>query len=419
VTLLAHEESDTSFVAHPNRRPQAMPLIGGAELTLRLSSNRGIMSQAGPQGSNNSIRLREETMKLFSEFVAKTLVGAAVGVVAFAASAQAQDLKAINVISPNDASCGVYPQFNAEVFGFWTDSGVKATLLPSETTVPFVAFLQNGDADLVMLDSAQVLQAADAGLPIKVLYEAYNFAPEGIVVTADSPIQGLADLKDVTIGMASDRDLITTVIAMDSIGKTLEDNNITTVVVGDSGPVMASSLTNRTIDAFAGGGSDRAGIEAAGVKIRNITPAAVSRNPGNSWTAWGPTIEEKRGIIEPFLRGWAMAQHAGVVDTKLSASACRTIIPEQFENLEVGMNMLNNSIYVQQLRRTKDYGELQPDVWAAIEGPYVKLGEISKFIEPDTFLDASFIAAANNWTLDQVKAGMARWKEENADRVIN
>ena len=62
---------------------------------------------------------------------------------------------------------------------------------------------------------------------------------------ADSPIQSLADLKDATIGMASDRDLITTVIALDSIGKTLESMNVTTVVVGNSGPVMAGALTKQ------------------------------------------------------------------------------------------------------------------------------------------------------------------------------
>jgi hypothetical protein len=184
-------------------------------------------------------------MKVFSGVVGKALLGAAVGALALGA-AQAQDMQEINVISPNDATCSVYPQFVAQGLGYWEAEGLKANLLPSETTIPFVAFLQNGDADLVMLDSAQVLQAADAGLPIKVVYEAYNFAPEGIVVAADSPIQGLSDLKDVTIGMASDRDLITTIISMDSVGTTLEDNNITTVVVGDSGPVMAGALRDGT-----------------------------------------------------------------------------------------------------------------------------------------------------------------------------
>jgi NitT/TauT family transport system substrate-binding protein len=358
-------------------------------------------------------------MREVSNIVMKTLVGAMVGALTLGSAVQAQDLKEINVISPNDASCDVYPQFNANLFGFWADSGVETNLLPSETSVPYVAFLQNGDADLVMLDSAQVLQAAEAGLPLKVVYETMNYAPEGIVVTADSPIQSLADLKDVTIGMASDRDLITTVITLDSVGETLESANVTTVVVGDSGPVMAAALRDGTIDAFAGAASDMAGIQAAGMEIRNITPPEVSRNPGNSWVAWGPTIEDKREVISGFLRGWSMAQHGGVVDTKLTASVCRVAVPEQFENLETGLNLVNTTAFVLMLRRTKDYGELQPDVWEAIQGPYVKLEEISQKMAPDTFLDASFIEAANDWTLDEVKAGMAEWKEANPDKVIN
>jgi NitT/TauT family transport system substrate-binding protein len=359
-------------------------------------------------------------MKRIDSLLRRTLIGAAaVGALALGSAAQAQDMENINVITANDSTCSLFEEWTAEKLGFWPSMGLQVNLLPSETTIPFVAFLQNGDADLVMLDSAQVLQAADAGLPIKVLYETHQFAPEGIVVTADSPIKGLEDLKDVTVGMASDRDLITTVITLDSIGETLESANVTTVVVGDSGPVMAGALQNKTIDAFAGGSSDRAGIEAAGVQIRNITPAAVSRNPGNSFVAWGPTVEDKREVIGKFLKGWAMANSAAVLDTKLSASVCRTAIPEQFENIDVGMSMINNSVYVTHLRRTKNYGEVQPDIWAVIQGPYVKLGEISKEIDPATFLDSSFIATANDWETSEVKAAMAAWQEANKDKLID
>jgi NitT/TauT family transport system substrate-binding protein len=357
-------------------------------------------------------------MTRISDFIAKAVLGAAVGALTFGAVAQAQDLKEVNVVMPNDSSCGMYPEWNATIFGFWADSGIKVNILPSETTVPYVAFLQNGDADIVTLDSAQVLQAADAGLPIKVIYEAMQYAPEGIYVVADSPIQGLDDLHDVTIGMASDRDLITTIITMNSVGKTLEDANITTVVVGDSGPVMAAALRDNTIQAFAGSNSDFTGISAAGVKIRDITPPAVSRNPGNSFTVWGPTMEDNRAKIEGFVRGWAMAQHGGIMDTKLTASACATAIPEQFENRDTGWNLINTNAFVQQVRRTKQFGELQPDVWASIQGAYLNVGEISKKIDPDIFLDSSFIEPANNWTTDQVKAGMEKWREANPDKII-
>jgi NitT/TauT family transport system substrate-binding protein len=358
-------------------------------------------------------------MRVLSSNLGKALLGGAVAALALGSSAQAQELMNVNFMSSNHQSCSPYPQMVAQSLGIWEDLGIKVTLLNTQTSVPYVAFLQNGDADIAMLDSAQVLQGADAGLPIKIVYVAYQFAPEEIIVPADSPIQGLADLRDKTVGMASDRDLITTVIAVDSIGETLQSMNVTTVVVGDSGPVMASALQNNTIQAFAGGASDRAGIEAAGIKTRSITPAEVSRNPGNSLTVWGPTLEEKRDMISAFVKGWAMAQHTGVLETKVAAAGCRVHVPEVFENLEIGMNLINNGAYRTQVRRTKLFGELQPDVWAAIQGPYVKLGEISKEIDPSTFLDDSFIDVANDFTTDDVKAKINAWKEANPDKLIN
>jgi NitT/TauT family transport system substrate-binding protein len=342
-----------------------------------------------------------------------------VGVLSLGSSVQAQDLKQVNFMSSNHATCSVYPQFVAAELGFFADEGVEVNLLNTATTVPYVAFLQNGDADVAMLDSAQVLQASEAGLPIKVVYEAYQHAPDGIYVLADSEITSLADLRDKTIGLASDRDLITTVIALDSIDETLESMNVTTVVVGDSGPVMAGALQNGQIQAFGGSSTDKAGIEAAGVATRSITPAEVLRNPGNSFTVWGPTMEEKRDVITGFLRGWAKGQQAGVLDTKLAASTCAVHIPEQFEDPQHGFNIVSNGVYVNQLRRTKEFGELQPDVWTAIQRPYVKQGEIAAEIDPAVFLDSSFIEAANSWTTDDVKANMNAWKEANPDKLLN
>jgi hypothetical protein len=62
---------------------------------------------------------------------------------------------------------------------------------------------------------------------------------------------------------------------------------------------------------------------------------------------------------------------------------------------------------------------LQPDVWSAIQPPYLKQKEISKELDPATFLDSSFTEAANDWTLNDVKAGMEEWKKANMDKLIN
>jgi NitT/TauT family transport system substrate-binding protein len=345
------------------------------------------------------------------------LAGAVSVALALGTTAQAQELKNINFLSSNDGSCSVYPQFAMQAFGYLEKEGYKLTLLSSDTSVPYVAFLSNGDADITMLDASETLTARAQGQDIKVVYETHQFAPEGIVVLADSPIKDLSELKGKTIGLAEQPDEITTQIALDTVGLTLAD--VTTFVVGNKGPVMAAALRDKTIDAFAGGSSDRAAIEAQGVVFRNITPDAISRNPGNSLVVWGPTLEEKRPLIQAFVRAWAAAQTSGPLDTKAVVAACRTFIPEQFENLEMGSKMINYSAYTTQLRRTFFAGDLQPDVWAEIQPAYIKAGVITTEVDPATFLDTSFQAGIRELTTEYIKEGIAQWKEKNPDQVIN
>ena len=123
-------------------------------------------------------------MKILSRFVAKAVLGAAMGAVALGSLAQAQELPEVKVITPNDQSCGQYPQHNGTAFGFYQDSGVKVTLLPSNTTVPYVAFLQNGDADLVMLSgdshNAWAYSLAEDGRPAGVEFAGHSVTSGGI-----------------------------------------------------------------------------------------------------------------------------------------------------------------------------------------------------------------------------------------------
>jgi len=269
-------------------------------------------------------------------------IAVGLGGIAIASMASAQELKTINYMGTNDTSCSPYPQFVMQEFGFIEEEGYKVNILSANTTVPFVAFLANGDADLAMLDSGQVFQAVDAGQPIKVVYEAYQFGPEGIYAPADGDIESLADLRGKTIGLASDRDLVTTVIGLNSGG--VDISEVETVVVGDSAPTLVKALQDKTIDAVTVGPVERVSIISGGVELRDLTPVEVSHVPGNSLTVWGPTLEEKRPLIEAFLRAWAKSQHAGVLDTKAVMSACKKRVPEQWETPGNGERIVNNSV---------------------------------------------------------------------------
>jgi NitT/TauT family transport system substrate-binding protein len=356
-------------------------------------------------------------MELRSKLLKSALFGAAAGAFALgmASISHAGDVR---VLSANESTCGLYGSHIGDALGVYEEGGIAVQMLSSETTVPYVAFISNGDAELTMLDSAQVYQMANANQPGAVIFEVMQFAPEGIYVLADGPVNGLADLRGQTIGLASDRDQITTIIAMDFMGETLDSMEISTVVVGDSGPVMANALTQGQVAAFAGGSADRRTLAAAGVATRDITPTAVSQNVGNSYALWKPRMEELRGDVSVFLKGLAMGNHAGIMDPKAVASICRVVLPEEWEVEEAGFNMLNYAVNTLNMRRTKNWGEPQPDVWAAVQAPYIKLGEIDGFIEPNRFLDYSFIEAANAWTTADLKARLAAWKAEHEDALF-
>jgi len=353
-------------------------------------------------------------MKRFDRVFALACIGAMTLV--SLATAQAQDGKKINVLLSNERTTGLHAAFSARELGFYEDEGIEVNLLSSDTTIPYVAFLSNGDADLVMLDPGQVFQAINADQPISVIYEAHQYAPEGIAVKAGSSIRGVADLKGKTIGLASDRDELTTTIALRSVG--LSKDDVRTVVVGDAGPTMAKAFLDGTIDAFAGATNDLAVIEANGVAIRNITPAVISETPGNSFVILDDRKEELRDVTTRFLRAWSKAMQAGVLDTKTVAAICRKNVPEQYENLDVGLRLLDIAVYKTTLQRTRERGELRPDVWQRVQAPYIELGEFSAEMDPAGFLDSSFIEGANDYETAEVTEALAEWREANPDILL-
>jgi NitT/TauT family transport system substrate-binding protein len=350
-------------------------------------------------------------MKTLFKSTGRLLACAAV-TAALSVAAEAQDLKPINVLIPNENTTTLYPNIVARELGFFEQEGLDVTLLASDTTIPYVAFLVNGQADLVMLDSAQMFQAVNTQQPVKMIFEGMQYAPEVVMVREESDIKSIADLVGKTVGLASDRDQITVQIALDTAGITIDQ--VSTVVVGDSGPVLAKSVRDNDVDAVSAAANDLTVLQANGIKMRDITPAKVSENPANSFVIATDRMEELRPVVTAYLRAWAMGAEAAKIDREAVAAMCRKSIPEEWESEEGGQALLDASMKMI-LPQTPKHGQPQPDVWKAIQGPYMKYGIIDAEIDPATFIDNSFFEEANNIDADAIKAAIEKWKAENPD----
>jgi NitT/TauT family transport system substrate-binding protein len=349
-------------------------------------------------------------MKGFRSGIGRLAACAAVATMAWAAQAPAVAQDTINVLLPNENTTTLYPAIVARELGFYDDEGIEVTLLASDTTIPYMAFLANSQADLSMFDAPQTFQALNADQPIKVIFEGMQSAPEMVFVKADSDAQTLEDLLGTTVGLASDRDQITLQVALDAVGHTIDE--VSTVVVGDAGPVLASSLRDDKVSAVAAAVNDATVVAANGIPYRDVTPPAVKKNPANSFVIYAPRVEELRPVVTKFLRAWAKGAEAANIDRDAVAAMCAKSVPEEWENAEAG-NALLDAAMGMILPQTPQHGQPQPDVWTAIQGPYIKFGVIEGEVDPAGFLDESFYEEANAFDSADVQAAIDKWKEMN------
>ena len=183
----------------------------------------------------------------------------------------------VRMINPVPRSAVFYPLVVGEALGYFKDEGVSVTLLPSDTSIPYVAFVQNGQADLAMLDQNETLNAVIAGANINTVYEVMQNAPEGIAVSSESGIKSVSDLVGTTVGLVSDRDRAFLQAALDIAGHSIDD--VKTVVLGESGPTLAAAIRDQKVSALSGSVFDWATLQASGIGLDLITPDELLASP--------------------------------------------------------------------------------------------------------------------------------------------
>lgn len=347
----------------------------------------------------------------------RKLTIAAVAACMLAAPAAAQQLTQINVLQPSARGMIWWPVHVGEELGYYEEEGLSINLLASETTIPYVAFLTNKNAHLAMLDGPQTYQAVNAGVPIRIVYEMHQRAPEGVAVSCDNPLKTVAELKGKTVGLVSDRDLAALEVALSYGGEGLTSDDMSTVVVGESGPILANAFRKNTVDAVAGSISDFAAIKANGQCVREISPAGMKENPANSWAMLDGRQGELKDKLCGFFRAQAKGAHVGVYNIEAIAAISRKKVPEQWQSKAFGYNYLE-AVSTLVIPITKEtYGKVRPDSWKAVQEDMIKIGEISKRFDVNSFLDHSFTECANDFDRAEVEAEVDAWMKANSKYV--
>ena len=324
--------------------------------------------------------------------------------------AVAQELTPVNMINPLPRSTNFFPLVVGEALGYFAAEGVEVNLLPSDTSIPYVAFVQNGQADLAMLDPVETINARLAGANINTVFEVMQNAPEAIGVLDTSAYDSVDDLAGTTVGLVSDRDRAFLQASLDVVGKSIDD--VETVVLGESGPTLAAAIRDGQVSAISGAAPDWISLNANGINVRLITPPEMLASPANTFAVNADMVEEKRTAIEGFLRAWNKGMYVASVNPEMVAQALRKGVPAEWENEAAGQLFLDMSIGMN-VSTTERLGDLQSDVWTALQPRLLSSGAIAEQVDVSTFLNDTYIAAANDFDRAQVEAEAAAWLEAN------
>lgn len=315
----------------------------------------------------------------------------------------------IDLLQPIPESILFWPLITANALGYFEDEGLQVNLLPGGE-LPETAFVENGDADIATAGGPEVMQAIDAGSDLKVLYDYWNVAAEGLVTLEDGPDQ-VADVK--TVGLVTDSDAASITIIWNSVG--LDPNSVNTITLGESPAILAEALENGTVDAVAGAISDFIGIQAAGVKIKDISPPEFKASPSASFIVTPQTIEENGECIERFLRAWAKGTYAGLANGPVTQAMGKEAVPEEWIEESVGIASYDQSVAPNSPAEADGtFGVVQKDVWQAQADELISIGELSvDSLDVNSFIDERFVAGANDWDRAQVEADMQAWADAN------
>ena len=349
-------------------------------------------------------------MKTFALKAALLAVGLTTAASAVQAEGDCAEMKTINVLAPATRSMVFYPIMSGEALGYFADECLTVNFLPADTTIPYVAFLQNGTTDVAMLDGPQTFQAVAAGLDISIVFEANQRAPEGIHVAAGSDIKSVADLNGKTVGLVSDRDVATLKWAMNVGGG--DFSSVTPVVVGEGGAILANAFRRETVAAVVGALPDFIAINANGIETRDIYPSSIAETPANSFAVYNPTIDEKSDILQGFFRAWAKGQAVGKIDRGALEAMSAAAAPEEWVDENFAKAFMDGAIPLNS-PISAGYGAVRPQSWAAVQGGMMLIGEIDKEYDVNTFLDGRFINGANTWTYTDVVNDVAAWRAAN------
>jgi NitT/TauT family transport system substrate-binding protein len=315
---------------------------------------------------------------------------------------------------PSVSLAGVYV---ADKAGFFKEEGLDVEIRFSSGGPQATQITASGGADLALVTIEPAIQGYEKGVRGKAIYRYYTRLPFFVAVPADSPMKTAADLAGKTFGVSNmaSSTIVITKSTMRNAGMTITDDAFLPVGVGDS---ALAALRSGKVQALSLWDSAYASMLRTGVSFRYIYHPTMGDFGSGMFFASDSTISTKSAALARFTRAVAkgtafyVENPAAFLDIYWKANPAAKVGPTEDKAREAGMTEVTYMVDTFTLAKKSDkrYGVLEMDKLQQYIDMYREEGVISARVNAADIATDAFVAQANDFDAEKVRALARAWK---------
>jgi NitT/TauT family transport system substrate-binding protein len=351
---------------------------------------------------------------LFRHMLAALVLATALLGGATAVRAQTKLVLQLGTSTPTIMTIDLYV---ADKAGFFKQEGLDVEVRYSPNASQAAQLVANGGADVGRLSYEPLLFGYDKGLRGKVFYSLFTHFMYFAAVPQDSPIKTVADLRGKKIGVTNLGSA--SIIVLNSMLRQagLAPGDVTLIPLGVGG-LPITMLRSKQIDALMLYESYYSALEAAGLSLRYIYDSAVANFGNTGYFATEKIITQKGDALAHFSRALAEATAFIFANPKAAVRIYWQMNPtakvgaDDDAAMARSLKELEGDLKAIDVANspTHRYGEINVGAFKNFMNLMVQEGAIAKPVPIGDLVTDQFIAAANDFDADKVRAMARDWK---------
>jgi NitT/TauT family transport system substrate-binding protein len=273
--------------------------------------------------------------------------------------------------------------FAADALGLFAARGVTVDIRPGGPGVPVVPRVASGEVDFGVVNADDVVAARAAGVPVVALLAPIHRSPWCVMVHAESGIERLADLRDVTLAMQAGTPYLAWLEAH------AELPNVQVVpYTGSVAPFLASPRTAQQAYVF----SEPIVAAAQGARVRCLSIAEIGFDPYASVLVTRDALVRERPDL---VRAVTAASAEGWTRYVADPGPAHARILER--NPEIGRAALDagaaalRPLVLDQAARRDGVGSMTRERWVRLVQQMREVDVIPGLVAPEALHTAAFV----------------------------